>query len=303
MTTTNISPAFYARRGFTLIELLVVIAIIGVLVGLLLPAVQQAREAARRTNCVNKMKQLALACHNYKDVNGTLPPGWQKPTDLTNFPQGNYWGWGALILPFVEEGSLFDRIDFTYEYTVNSSPNDGISATVLDGYLCPSDGSGPMGIQFVNHAKSNYIGSFGNKIIDSANWSTAANRGVFTENSSLKFRQITDGTSKTILLGERTGTPRAGNPQPYKAGLWAGPRALSLTPKHPYLAVGRGPGASTDIGNTVNGSNPWTLSASDHPGGCNVAKVDGSVAFLNDSITINAYRWMIEINDGQVIPD
>ena len=301
MTTTNISPALRARRGFTLIELLVVIAIIGVLVGLLLPAVQQAREAARRTSCVNKMKQLALACHNYKDVNGTLPPGWQKPADLTNFPEGNYWGWGTLILPFVEEGSLFDRIDFTHEYTVNSGPNDGISATVLDGYLCPSDGSGPMGIVYGNHAKSNYLGSYGNKQINSANWSSTANRGVFTENRSLKFRQITDGTSKTILLGEKTGTPRNG--RNYRAGLWAGPRAIEGSNKAPHMAVGRGPGTSTEIINTVNGANPWTLSVSDHPGGCNVAKVDGSVAFLNDSITINAYRWMIEINDGQLIPD
>jgi prepilin-type N-terminal cleavage/methylation domain-containing protein/prepilin-type processing-associated H-X9-DG protein len=301
MVPTNPLLPQRPRRGFTLIELLVVIAIIGVLVGLLLPAVQQAREAARRTSCNNKMKQLALACHNYKDVNGTLPPGWQKPTDLTNFPEGNYWGWGTLILPFVEEGSLFDRIDFTHEYTVNSSPNNGISATVLDGYLCPSDASSPMGISYSNHAKSNYLGSFGNKQINSANWSTTANRGVFWENSSLKFRHITDGTSNTILLGERTGTPRNGSN--YTAGLWAGPRALNPSGVAPHTAVGRGPGTSTEIINTVNGSNPWTLSASDHLGGCNVAKVDGSVSFLNESININAYRWMIEIADGQVIPD
>ena len=292
-----------ANRGFTLIELLVVIAIIGVLVGLLLPAVQQAREAARRTTCVNNMKQLGIACHNYKDVNKVLPPGWQKPTDLTNFSEGNYWGWGTFILPFMEETSLFDQIDFTAEYTVSSGgPNDGISANILTGYLCPSDASGPMGIEYVNHAKSNYIGSYGNKQIDlPANWSSTANRGVFTENRALKFRHITDGTSKTILLGERTGTPRNGSN--YKAGLWAGPRLLNNNIKRPEMAVGRGPGSSADLGNTVNGTSGWTLSVSDHPGGANVAKVDGSVAFLNDSINIDAYRWMIQIDDGQPIPN
>jgi len=290
------------NRGFTLIELLVVIAIIGVLVGLLLPAVQQAREAARRTTCVNNMKQLGIACHNYKDVNKVLPPGWQKPTDLTNFSEGNYWGWGTFILPFMEETSLFDQIDFTAEYSVNSGPNDGISANILTGYLCPSDASGPMGSQFVNHAKSNYIGSYGNKTMDDPDdWSSTANRGVFTENSALKFRHITDGTSKTILLGERTGTPRNGSN--YTAGKWAGPRYMNNNIKSPYTAIGRGPGNSLDAENTVNGTSSWTLSVSDHPGGANVAKVDGSVAFLNDSINIDAYRWMIQIDDGQVIPD
>ena len=290
-----------ANRGFTLIELLVVIAIIGVLVGLLLPAVQQAREAARRTTCVNNMKQLGIACHNYKDVNQVLPPGWQKPADITNFPNGNFWGWGTFLLPFIEENSIFDQIDFTAEYSVNSGPNDGISANILTGYLCPSDPSGPMSSKFNNHAKSNYIGSYGNKIIDVWNWSKTANRGVFQENSALKFRHITDGTSNTILLGERTGTPRNG--KNYEAGLWAGPQSLGGTSSSPHMAVGRGPGTNTEVINTVNGTNGWTLSVSDHPGGANVAKVDGSVAFLNDSINVEAYRLMIQIDDGQVIPD
>ncbi len=280
-----------ANRGFTLIELLVVIAIIGVLVGLLLPAVQQAREAARRTSCVNNMKQLALAIHNYKDVNKVLPAGWTKPADLTNFPNGNFWGWGAFILPFTEDSALYDQIDFDQEW-INSG-GSSIPATPLAGRCCPSDTMGLLNTKEANSGKSNYIGSFGNKPISPAHFTTTANRGVFTENSALRFRDITDGTSKTILLGERVGDRSNG-------GLWVGARGV---PARVFTAVGRGPGSSTEVINTVNGTNTWTLSVSNHPGGANVALVDGSVAFLNDSITINAYRWMIEIADGQPIPN
>ena len=293
MATTLSSPQ-RPRRGFTLIELLVVIAIIGVLVGLLLPAVQQAREAARRTSCVNNMKQLGLAIHNYKDVNKVLPAGWTKPADLTNFPNGNFWGWGAFVLPFTEDASLYDQIDFDREWVKGTAnPNAGISETPLAGRCCPSDTMGLLNSKENNNGKSNYLGSFGNKPINTANFTTTANRGVFTENSALRFRDITDGTSKTILLGERVGDRSSG-------GLWVGGRNI---PWRPYTVVGRGPGGPTEVWNTVNGTNNWTLSVSNHPGGANVALVDGSVAFLNDSINLTAYRYMIQINDGQVIPD
>ena len=285
------------RNAFTLIELLVVIAIIGVLVGLLLPAVQQAREAARRTSCVNNMKQLALACHSYKDVNEVLPPGWQKPADLTNFANRNFWGWGAFVLPFVEESALYDRIDFNFQWVNGGNSNSGISTTPLSAFLCPSDTSGALNAKENNNAKSNYLGSFGNKPINQYHFDTSGSRGIFTRNSEIRFRHITDGTSQTILLGERIGETKNGSD--YKAGLWAGIRGEGK----PYLAVGRGPGSATDVNNTVNGPNSWTLSVSNHPSGCNVAKVDGSVEFLNDSINVTAYQYLIQIDDGQPIPD
>ena len=281
------------RQAFTLIELLVVIAIIGVLVGLLLPAVQQAREAARRTSCVNNMKQLGLAIHNYKDVNKVLPAGWTKPADLTNFPNRNYWGWGAFILPFTEDSALYDQIDFGREWSNTGSSS--IPATPLAGRCCPSDTMGLLNSKENNSGKSNYLGSYGNKGINTANFTTTANRGVFTENSALRFRDITDGTSKSILLGERVGDRSGTN-----AGLWAGARSMDTKP---YTVVGRGPDSATNVVNTVNGSNGWALSVSNHPGGCNVAMVDGSVAFLNSSINVTAYQYMIQINDGQPIPD
>ena len=291
MATTLSSPQ-RPRRGFTLIELLVVIAIIGVLVGLLLPAVQQAREAARRTSCVNNMKQLALAIHNYKDVNKVLPAGWRKPADLTNFsPSNNFWGWGAFILPFTEDSALYDQIDFDQAW-INSG-SSSIPATPLAGRCCPSDTMGLLNTKENNSGKSNYLGSFGNKPLNTANFTTTANRGVFTENSALRFKDIVDGTSKTILLGERVGDRS-------KGGLWVGVRSMD---SKPYTAVGRGPDSAGNVINTVNGSNQWTLSVSNHPGGANVAMVDGSVAFLTNSINVTAYRYMIQIDDGQAIPD
>lgn len=275
------------------------IAIIGVLVGLLLPAVQQAREAARRTSCVNNLKQLALACHSYKDVNEVLPPGWAKPADTSRFPNGNFWGWGAFVLPFVEENALYDRIDFDLEWLRTGNANAGISLTPVSAFLCPSDTMGPLNTKENNNAKSNYLGSFGNKSLNSSHYTTSADRGVFTRNSQLRFRNITDGTSKTLLLGERIGETKNG--VDYRAGLWAGIRGWGED--MPYLAVGRGPANATNIANTVNGLNSSTLSVSNHPGGSNVAKVDGSVEFLNDSINVTAYRYLIQIDDGQVIPD
>ena len=207
-------------------------------------------------------------------------------------PSNNFWGWGAFILPFTEDSALYDQIDFDQAW-INSG-SSSIPATPLAGRCCPSDTMGLLNTKEANSGKSNYIGSYGNKGIgDPNNYASTDNRGVFTENSALRFRDIVDGTSKTILLGERVGDRSLG-------GLWVGVRQL---PARPFTAVGRGPGNSTDANNTVNGTNDWTLSISNHPGGCNVAKVDGSVAFLNDSITINAYRWMIEINDRELIPD
>tara|TARA_Y100000385_G_scaffold290195_1_gene362362 strand:- start:1850 stop:2728 length:879 start_codon:yes stop_codon:yes gene_type:complete len=289
-----VSTSLRRHRAFTLIELLVVIAIIGVLVGLLLPAVQQAREAARRTSCVNNMKQLALAIHNYKDAQKVIPPGWQKPADLTNFGYRNFWGWGTFILPFTEQTALYDQINFGHQWLIDSGVNKGISATQLAGRCCPSDTMGLINTKRNNNGKSNYLGSFGNKVINNTQYTTSTNRGVFTENSKLRFRDITDGVSQTIMLGERIGD--RGN---YKAGLWVGVRSLGNGPE---CTVGRGPGSATNIINTINGSNAWTLSVSNHPGGANVAKVDGSVAFLTNSINVTAYRYMIQIDDGQVIP-
>src|SRR6056297_4055498 len=125
------------KRGFTLIELLVVIAIIAVLVALLLPAVQQAREAARRSSCKNNLKQLGLALHNYHDTHGMFPINWGTGYDGTTNPTSSIqFSWMTYILPYIEESALYDTINFNE--ALDDPNNNAAASTVIDTYLCPS---------------------------------------------------------------------------------------------------------------------------------------------------------------------
>ncbi len=210
MNSISIRPR--VRRGFTLIELLVVIAIIAILIGLLLPAVQQAREAARRSACKNNLRQLVLAMHNYESTHGLLPPGYLHKFD----PAGsgaNFMGfsWGLMILPQLEQASLYGRFNFNIPAFDASQlqPRE----THLSVFLCPSD----------PYSQSRYVirdeaatpperyaaGSY------AANWGPSsatvnlddtplASQGVFYRNSRTGFRDVTDGLSNTMALSERT---------------------------------------------------------------------------------------------------
>src|SRR5438105_10243832 len=132
-------------HGFTLIELLVVIAIIGVLIGLLLPAVQKVREAANRSSCKNNMKQMALACHMYNDTNGNFPISYIPPPNPNPNNLG-WWAWSALVLPYIEQGNLYNQLNPTTTSlrasTASTSPLLPALQTEIKTYLCPSDGGG-----------------------------------------------------------------------------------------------------------------------------------------------------------------
>lgn len=215
------------QRGFTLVELLVVIAIIGVLVGLLLPAVQAAREAARRMQCSNNLKNLALACHNYHDTYKTFPAGWvghvQNPVGNSvgaSGVQSPMWGWGALLLPFVEQSPLHDKIGVGR----NSLQDAAVAFTTdmqqpISTFRCPSDvapdinrpafnpGDRAVGGTAISLglATSNHIGvnNAGPCFSGNATLDDRGHNGIFRQDFGCRFRDILDGTSTTLMFGER----------------------------------------------------------------------------------------------------
>ena len=305
------------KRGFTLIELLVVIAIIAILIALLLPAVQQAREAARRSTCKNNLKQIGLALHNYHDVHSVFPPGhvfgwlW---TDATG-RQG--WAWGAHILPFIDEANLYNELEI-------ANPNNGYfpkasdAQVVIDTYRCPSDIAPDINTVRFNQATSNYVANFSSDgatqqhlsgscspsfgPIVASNGAISDGKGMFWFDSRVRIRDIVDGTSNTIGIGERaweltasgTGLPArcaaggwssavgynmyAGGCDNQAAGVFAvaGP-GINATP---YIDTG----ASTD---PTNRNACRATFSSQHTGGAQFLLMDGSVRFISENIDHN----------------
>lgn len=193
-----------ASLGFTLIELLVVIAIIAILVSLLLPAVQQAREAARRTQCKNNLKQLGIALHNYHDTHGMFPSNGVAGT--TENVGGRYnqawlsWSGMSMLLPYVEQKNVYDNIDWNYRWDRNiaGNQNNTMARTRIPGFVCPSD-PGADASYTANMSPTSYSFSTG----PASNWNMASQPvGFSTRWKGSKIRDITDGTSNTIAMAE-----------------------------------------------------------------------------------------------------
>ncbi|WP_152051163.1 DUF1559 domain-containing protein [Tautonia marina] len=320
-------------QGFTLIELLVVIAIIGVLIALLLPAVQSAREAARRAQCTNYLKQIGLAVHNYVDVHGVLPVGRgtrpPRPYDITS--RYNYSGFASL-LPFLEQAPVSSAINFDLTMTVQEG-NSTVMATVIASLLCPSDGQQTP----TDWAGNNYRFSEGSNILYShgatdtggVNTTMPEPNGPFFPERSFPLAKIRDGTSNTILASEKLlGDYNQGIPtirrDIYVSATW--PTTLdeafrncesvenSSTPSNGESNVGA-PWLDgflhTSIFKVVSTPNkkscymfPARLvmsASSEHPGGVNIALCDGSVRFVKDTVDRSAWWAIGSMNGGEVV--
>jgi len=268
-------------RGFTLVELLVVIAIIGILIALLLPAVQAAREAARRMECANNLKQLGLAMHSYHDTHKKLCPGFMMMNERREINGG--WAWAVFLMPFIEQSPLQDKLSVT-KYTLDQVVADPDLLPMLQTELavlkCPSSPLEPL---------REYLDGTG-KMVSTANYTCCRgffrysgkthldkpNNGLFYAESATRFAAITDGLSNTIALGERTVLPND-RTDPKKWPSWCGPGGLTAT-------AGIASTVSSSVYDKMNHPTDMHLFSSHHPGGANFCFADGSVHFLSETI-------------------
>jgi prepilin-type N-terminal cleavage/methylation domain-containing protein/prepilin-type processing-associated H-X9-DG protein len=255
------------RPAFTLVELLVVVAIIGILVGLLLPAVQAVREAARRMQCKNNLRQIGLALHNYHAAFRKFPPGGIEVRP--EVPGGKQLAWSAFVLPFLEQSATYVRVDFSYAF--DHPVNEEVAAIPIETYLCPSTPRfSPLNL---GRGATDYGGIYGERIV-STNYPP---RGVMIHDRAIRFRDITDGTARTLTVSEDAG---------FRDGQWI--NAWNLFDQ--AFSINRAPKFENDI-------------RSFHPQGANGLFADGSVSFLNESIELEILAAICTRNGNEYVPD
>jgi prepilin-type N-terminal cleavage/methylation domain-containing protein len=358
-TIGRVSPR-HSRFAFTLVELLAVIAIIGVLVGLLLPAVQSAREAARQSQCSNNLKQIGLAFQNHHDARGSLPTAnvatrsFDPWTDSTLGPN---WAWGTFILPYIEQNEIFVKLNPNRVEPAPAGTNTlvavGASASLaplvqagIDTYRCPSDPAGRLTTDSTDdpnarktlaglspatrYGRSNYVVSvhdnaLENNLVDYREyvWPNHVRlprllNGIAFINSSVKLKDILDGTGSTLLVGERvdavTGGGRPGvsgtkNVPPISpsSAVWAGTNSAGYANPDSFTVcclirgmIWNGASAHYSINDfsTVNVSKGYS---SNHPGGALFVFCDGAVRSLNQDIDATTFKRLANRRDGSVI--
>jgi prepilin-type N-terminal cleavage/methylation domain-containing protein/prepilin-type processing-associated H-X9-DG protein len=294
------------RTAMTLIELLVTLAIIAVLIALLLPAVQKVRDAAARVQCANQLHQIGLATHAWHDAHGAFPPGyvaWPSTDPLATSPG---WGWAAFLLPFVEQDALFRQIDFNRPI---EDPSNTARGTVVRLYLCPADPGVPdtfpitdaSGQEVAEAAPTSYAACYGSGELDEIPGPT---EGVFFRNSQVRLTDVTDGTSTTILIGDRAwshamapwagavcrGIVRGGPLNPWRSS----PEAAYPAPNFPCVQ-----------GNRINSVADTDGSLDEffglHTGGVNVLFADGGVRFLRQQIDPAVLMALATRAGGEVV--
>ncbi|HTU25289.1 MAG TPA: DUF1559 domain-containing protein [Pirellulales bacterium] len=339
--------------GFTLIELLVVIAIIGLLVALLLPAVQTARESARRTQCVNNLKQIGLALYEYHNSKQCFPPGYvdgqTDPSAWASSDKGPSWGWASFILPYMDEQNTFTQINFTV--AVGTGTNTTVTQQALPMFQCPSD---PLqqafpvydssfsnvlatvahanyvgcngwveclpnagGLYLPNNPESQYADPQENFMDGDTGPVGLQGNGLFYRNSRNTFKNVTDGLTKTIFVGERssdhspstwTGAVAGGQTPAWMASTlppYTPPDPSNLDPA--YLQADYGEALVLGHGNATHvpcADSPWydpDTMYSMHAGkGCNFLMGDGSVQFLTQEVDPYPYQHLCTIAGGEL---
>jgi prepilin-type N-terminal cleavage/methylation domain-containing protein/prepilin-type processing-associated H-X9-DG protein len=312
-------------RAFTLIELLVVIAVVAILIALLLPAVQRAREAARRTQCNNNLKQLGIALHSYHDAMGSLPSGYL-------FESGYGWGgygWAALILPQVDQAPVYNSINFNL--ALWSRENNTVNLTRIQSYLCPTDTStaDPIWRDRMLYARASYVGNFGPADMDAA---PEDRQGIFSRNSQTKWSEVTDGLSQTLCASERhngmvwaidtvwqltnllpCGCPTQGSLQQLLTytrleTAWIGAvRGISnfLNPPAGFVVYEDDHGRMTLFHTREMATHSHHLNVRDpvsmHDSGCHFLFCDGSVRFVTNQIEYQVFRGLGTRAGGETI--
>jgi prepilin-type N-terminal cleavage/methylation domain-containing protein len=298
-TTRRLGRETQWPTAFTLVELLVVIAIIGILVALLLPAIQAAREAARRSTCANNLKQIGIALHNYHDNHKVFPPekimrtrsdgklACEDPSPSWDSDPGN---WEILLLPYVEQQATFEKLDWSKRY--NQAPNADVFRTSYDVYLCPSnpvDQPGAHG-NCGGSAMIHYFAVEGTGNFSGARPSSECHRstdGIFSMNGGTKMADILDGTAHTAMVAEARGY----KPENRDSGL------LKVTDAR-CMRIS----ALTFFSIPPNGINRWFAPSSFHPSGLHVLFADAKVRMINENIDHSTWREMGSRASGNPLP-
>lgn len=311
-----------SRRAFTLVELLVVIAIIGILIGMLLPAVQTVRESARRTQCLNNVRQLGLAAHCFESAHEVFPAsGWT--TFGPGNPAGKYVGWRPLLLPFVEQSNLQKLYDFGENWWDETNPTAASVPVLL--FQCPTTPSRTPVLSAVAHAPRPAM-SFENPIAptdyeaimgiqpDSINphfpapiYGSSNRYSVMHRNSRNGFSQISDGSSNTIMVVECAGRPDVYRGHRLRSDLsndqgigWAdseGPFSFDATNVDGSIEGGGPANGCTVVMNRRNDNEPYAF----HPGGISSLFADGHVSFVAETIDVRVFAKLITRNGGEVV--
>lgn len=289
------------KRGFTVIELLIVSAISAVLAALLLPAVQQAREAARRSTCKNNMKQLGLALHNYHDTHRVFPPGF------VSIKNSNQIGWQTFISPFIDQAPLYNDLQSATDGW-NTDWNANLKAvklakTVITAYQCPTDpGSGKKNGGKGTGLNTRWVVKAGKDLKDThvATSNYLANKKVFFKNSKVRMRDFTDGTSNTVMAGER------GTKVGY-GGIWIGAHRWGKE-EGAYSSssiLGDMLGKDKNVPFTINSkaslAHRMNTFSSSHVGGAHFNIGDGRVRFLSENINTKIYHHLATYAGGEAI--